>query len=425
MNILTFDEKFGLELDLMRIKENLFYIKEGKKVPVKSALNIVELNKKEIKYLDKVAYVISDVITKVLPILYRHSIINKIFPEFKKHFYDLNKNCNGKGSNVGLDCLLNFNDLSLSILELNYNAVVSLGYMDPLIKIYQTLFGDQLSFGEFRPIGNLIVRELNLIPDKNIFILGWEGSKTYYEELNQVSILRELTASKVKRVNLDEIIRHLDYNSIIKRASSGSFLARFGDDWKYLKKLEKLGYNISNPLIGLAYGSKISLFLLRYAPHQNKIRNLLGGNKTKFLNEVITRTDVVLEGKVYTIEGEELKLEEYFSSYPIKKLVFKDNLGGGHITNVVFGSQLRSKDKEILVQKLSMTKEPIIVQPYLRIPRKYYLINEGDNYKLTKLKDLLRVYIQPNRKTWTAQLCVGRGPSVSFANYSIPIYFKK
>jgi len=426
-------QEIGKKMELILEEENLFYIKNGGKVSTKNALNIFQLTPKAIEHLDYAINILKDSIIHVLPTLYKSKIIDEIFPEFNRYFSDINKNCEEMPSNIGLDCSFNPDVLSLKLFEINFNAVVSLGYIDPLIKSYINFFSQSLPNGSFRPLGPLLLNELRITPNKKVYILGSKNAKTYHEELNQVSILKKCCGADIKRItleNLDDIEESDFCNSpnksiIIKRAISGSIIAQFGSEWNLLKNLEKKGFLISNPLIGLGYGSKVSLFLLKLESNYPIIKEILGEEKAKFLDKIIPRTDVSINGKVYTIEGNIITVDEYLLHNPMNKLVFKNNLGGGDNSNVIFGPKLNLKEKRNLFQKLKVTKEAVVIQPYLRGGMDYYNINRGSHYKPTRLKNMFRIYMQPCRNTWTAQLCVGPGPNVSFSNYAVPVYFRK
>lgn len=116
-------------------------------------------------------------------------------------------------------------------------------------------------------------------------------------------------------------------------------------------------------------------------------------------------------------------MEDYLKKHPVSKLVFKDNLGGGHNSEVIFGPQLRQKQE--FVKKLKSSKSVIVTQPYLNSMQETYTLPASEGYEKRKLKELLRIYVQPKKGTWTAQFCAGIGPNVSFANYSVPVYFGK
>lgn len=268
------DKERGEQLEGMQKDRNLFYLKEGKAIPTKSALNVALLEEKDVEYLDRVVAVVSKTICEVLPQLYQSAILDAVFPEFNKEFEGVNKSWGNYGSNIGIDCIYDAENSSLKIFEINCNAVVSLGYMDPMIQVYQELFQDELPDGTFRPITPLLSDEMGISNDSHVIILGADESKTYYEELNQVALLENFSGANVERMTTRELNSQIDKSDpkLIKRAVSGSILARFDNEWELLKRLENSDIPITNPLIGLAYGSKVSLFLLKSEENYSDIK---------------------------------------------------------------------------------------------------------------------------------------------------------
>ncbi|MBI5871897.1 hypothetical protein HZB88_02325 [archaeon] len=103
-------------------------------------------------------------------------------------------------------------------------------------------------------------------------------------------------------------------------------------------------------------------------------------------------------------------------------MVFKDSLGGGAFSQVIFGSSIRRKNYDKFFELLNTSEEPWVIQPYISLPRHMYVIPSSNNVK-EEMKEMTKIFLLPSQESWWGQLCVGKGPNISYANYMVPLYF--
>ncbi len=422
----------------------LLYLKNNKKERTDFTLNVGFILPKTNDFIkNSLRPAILSAIFKVLPEIYKTSSYARELLGAHRKFIDNHRNIFKDFPNVpaivGLDTALYQEPLDVKILEINMNAVVSLGYVDPMIDIWENTFNFSNYKGKFRRLGCAVFKELTRGEPKNIVILTIEGSKTYYEELNQKEILqfynrgKKVIISKIEDLSYDNNNIYVKTHEgrikvdIIKRAISGSIIARDYRIWKSLEEISQKNVSLINPLEGLLLKSKISLHLLKAEPLKEIVVENLSEDDSiargyyHTLQRTILETDVIISGEVFTLNGECLSLDKYFQRVNYKKLVFKDSLGGGAVSHVIFGSSLRRKNYEKFIKILEESEEPWVVQPYIRLPRHRYFVPSLN--RTEELKEMTKIFLLPSQDSWWGQLCLGKGPNISFANYSIPLYY--
>ncbi|MBI5871898.1 hypothetical protein HZB88_02330 [archaeon] len=253
--------------------KRLFYIKGGEKKTTGVALNVGFITPQTDTYITKnVRPAILSALYHCLPKLYQTSYARELLGPHTK-FIDGHRNIFEKLSHVpaviGVDSALYQDRLSLKVLEINMNAVISLGYLDPLVDIWNETFDFSRFNGHFRRMGEPLFKEMTNGKSQNIVILTIHDSKTYYEELNQRDVLQKYNHGKtlvrdISDLSFEENDVYVYENNekikvdVIKRAISGSIIARDDKIWSLLEEIPHKNVSLINPLEGLVLKGKIS-----------------------------------------------------------------------------------------------------------------------------------------------------------------------